>query len=48
MFKNEFNISNPENDKLILSCNLGMTACVVELALASLGNENAQVYVGSY
>ena len=48
IFKSQGGIVDPENEKVILSCQRGVTACVLELALASLGNPNTSVYDGSY
>eukprot|EP00347_Sterkiella_histriomuscorum_P000154 403376966 len=41
-------INDPTNDKVVFTCQRGITACILEAAISILGNTNAQVYDGSY
>lgn len=41
-------IPNPESDQLIVSCQRGITACIVDAALRIVGNKNTSIYDGSY
>lgn len=41
-------IENPESQQIILSCQRGITACVLESALRIIGNPNVTLYDGSY
>lgn len=41
-------ISKPESQPIILSCNRGISACVLDAALRLLGNPNVSVYDGSF
>lgn len=44
----EAGIEDPLSDHIIISCQRGITACVVETALKELGNPNTRLYDGSY
>ena len=37
-FKRQAGIENPESDKIILTCQRGITACIIDFALKTLGN----------
>ena len=39
---------NPRQRRIITSCGSGITACIIALALYSLGNQNVAVYDGSW
>ena len=39
---------NPRQRRIVVGCGSGVTACIVALALYSLGNHNAAVYDGSW
>ncbi|CDW90459.1 UNKNOWN [Stylonychia lemnae] len=41
-------IKDPSKDKIILTCQRGITACIVDAAFKSIGNENTSVYDGSF
>jgi thiosulfate/3-mercaptopyruvate sulfurtransferase len=41
-------ILNPESDQLIVSCQRGITACIVDAGLRIVGNKNTSIYDGSY
>ena len=41
-------VNNPQNEKIVFTCQRGITACILEAATAILGNENAKVYDGSW
>jgi len=41
-------IKNPEQDEVVLSCQRGITACIVDAAFRALGNTKTKVYDGSY
>jgi len=40
-------VADPEKDEVYFSCQRGITACIVEFALRTLGNENTRLYDGS-
>ena len=40
-------LKNPESDEVILTCQRGITASIVNLALKTLGNERTSVYDGA-
>lgn len=40
-------LKNPESDEVILTCQRGITASIVNLALKTLGNEHTSVYDGA-
>jgi thiosulfate/3-mercaptopyruvate sulfurtransferase len=40
-------IANPDKDEIILTCQRGITACILDTALRTLGNPNTSVYDGS-
>lgn len=39
---------NPQQNPIMIGCGSGVTACIVALALYTLGNKNASVYDGSW
>eukprot|EP00347_Sterkiella_histriomuscorum_P014041 403362385 len=41
-------IQNPEKDEVIMTCQRGITACIVDAAFRTVGNNNTSVYDGSY
>jgi 3-mercaptopyruvate sulfurtransferase SseA len=40
-------LKNPESEEVILTCQRGITASIVNLALKTLGNEHTTVYDGA-
>ena len=46
--KQLFSNINPENKEMIFSCGSGITACVLALGAAVVGNKNMSVYDGSW
>ena len=48
IFRQEGGVRDPKNDKVVLSGALGITCCVLEVAFAHLGNNNAMVFDGSH
>jgi thiosulfate/3-mercaptopyruvate sulfurtransferase len=40
-------VKNPLTDEVVFCCQRGITACIIEHALRTLGNENTSVYDGS-
>ena len=47
VFKNA-GVQDPLNDRVVFTCQRGITACILEAAITYLGNDNCQVYDGSY
>jgi thiosulfate/3-mercaptopyruvate sulfurtransferase len=41
-------IENPESAPIISTCQRGITACILEVALDIIGNNNTTIYDGSY
>jgi len=41
-------INKPHSEALVLSCNRGVTACALDIALRELGNTNSRMYDGSW
>jgi thiosulfate/3-mercaptopyruvate sulfurtransferase len=41
-------LSDPATQPMILSCQRGVTACILDAAMRLVGNENTSVYDGSY
>ena len=41
-------IENPEKDQIILTCQRGLTACIVDAAFRAVGNTNTSVFDGSF
>jgi thiosulfate/3-mercaptopyruvate sulfurtransferase len=40
-------VKDPYQDPVVFSCQRGITACIIELALRTLGNNNTRLYDGS-
>ena len=40
-------MKDPLNDEVVLTCQRGVTACILDTALEYLGNEKTSVYDGS-
>lgn len=43
-----FQVTNPQSDRLILTCGSGLTACILALAAWLAGNDQLSVYDGSW
>jgi hypothetical protein len=41
-------LSDPATQPMVLSCQRGVTACILDVAMRLIGNENTSVYDGSY
>ena len=41
-------VKNPEKDEVILTCQRAITACIVDAAFRTVGNQNTSVYDGSF
>ena len=48
LFKEQGSLSDPTKDQVILSCQRGIAACVLDVALRQIGNQQTSVYDGSY
>jgi thiosulfate/3-mercaptopyruvate sulfurtransferase len=48
LFKTEGGLIDPQNEKIVVSGTVGITCCVLEVALSHLGNKNVMVYDGSH
>lgn len=47
VFKKKGGLADPQKDPVILTCQRGITACIVNFALQIIGNTNTSVYDGS-
>ena len=41
-------MKDPSKDEVVLTCQRGITACILDAALRSLGNPATKVYDGSF
>ena len=46
-FRHHAALKNPTNEPVVLTCQRGITACIIDFALRTLGNPNTSVYDGS-
>lgn len=44
----KFGIENPSEEELVITCQRGVSSCVVDAALKTIGNKHTKVYDGSY
>jgi len=44
----DLGIHDPTKDKMVITCQRGITACILQAALDQIGNPNVQVYDGSW
>jgi len=47
MLKTQGGMNEPKTDDIVVSCETGTTACLVEASLRALGNDKVKVYDGS-